>query len=121
MELMDAQDMALQLMLKHELINRGWTFGYMKNLTNGHMRTAGYCDHQWQAVKLAPQLVRRASDAKIKDTILHEIAHALVECDGHEETEHHGQAWMAQCRKLGCKPHRNGLNDWPRQMQRGTS
>lgn len=38
----------------------------------------------------------------IKDTVLHEIAHAIT--GGHHH--HHNRVWIACCNKIGCEPSR---------------
>ena len=39
------------------------------------------------------------NEEDIKDTVLHEIAHAIVGCN-----HHHDYVWRACCNKIGCKP-----------------
>ena len=60
-------------------------------------RRAGLCDYRNKTISLSRHYVRYADEAHIKDTLLHEIAHALV-------GPHHGHdaVWRQQARKMGC-------------------
>ena len=56
----------------------------------------------------------RMSDDDIRDTILHEIAHAL---DYKQRGKSgHDEAWKAICRKIGAKPSRSSENGFPRDL-----
>lgn len=60
-------------------------------------RRAGQCDYQKKTISLSRHYVRYAEEAHIRDTILHEIAHALV-------GPHHGHdaVWRQKAREIGC-------------------
>ena len=60
-------------------------------------RRAGQCDYSNKTISLSRHYVRYAEQAHIKDTILHEIAHALV-------GPHHGHdaVWRQKAREIGC-------------------
>lgn len=50
-------------------------------------------------------LFRDGSHAAIKDTLLHEIAHAIHSQSPTRESEkNHGKEWRAICQELGCRP-----------------
>ncbi len=83
---------ARQLMNQHGLGH--WTFEYDRA-----KRRAGCCKHRRQTITLSYHFVCRNSDDEIKDTILHEIAHALA-----GPKVGHGPAWKAICRRIGAKP-----------------
>ena len=85
-----ALDTAATLMREHGL--HGWTV----RLDNARRR-AGQCDYRRREISLSRHYVRHAEDDHIRDTILHEIAHALV-------GPHHGHdaVWRRKAREIGC-------------------
>lgn len=60
---------------------------------------AGACKHRRQTITLSQYYVFCNTDEDIKDTILHEIAHALAG-PGHGHDNH----WKAICIRIGAKP-----------------
>lgn len=52
-------------------------------------------------ITLSVDLVMRATESKVHDTILHEIAHALA---GHQAG--HGERWKQVARSIGCTAER---------------
>ena len=85
-----ALDLGAALFQEHGL--KGW------RLTLDHARRrAGQCDYRTKTISLSRHYVRYAEKAHIKDTILHEIAHALV-------GPHHGHdaIWRQKAREIGC-------------------
>lgn len=60
-------------------------------------RRAGQCDYQNKTISLSRHYVRYAERDHIEDTLLHEIAHALV-------GPHHGHdiIWRQKAREIGC-------------------
>lgn len=85
-----ALDTAATLMRQHGL--DGWTV----RLDHARRR-AGQCDYTRRVISLSRHYVRHAEPAHIHDTILHEIAHALV-------GPHHGHdaVWRRKAREIGC-------------------
>lgn len=95
MTLQETKSLALELMREHGLTYDGWTFRF----TNARNQ-AGVC--RWSRTKgnsigLSKYLIPHMNEDKIKDTILHEIAHALV---GHKHG--HNIVWQRQARAIGC-------------------
>lgn len=88
-----AKTLALELMRKHGLA--GWRFRY--DLAR---RRFGCCIPSEKIIALSRPLVLLNSVEQVRDTILHEIAHALTPGD------HHGAKWKAMCRRIGAKPER---------------
>ena len=94
MDAQDARNMALELLDVHHLSNQGWTFGW-----NSSHRKFGWCGFTKKQILLSHPLVLVNSPERVKDTVLHEIAHALVG-PGH----HHGRVWKDKAREIGGTP-----------------
>ena len=97
----EAKRLALELLAKHGL--HDWGFGF-----NRRKRGMGLCRFDDRFIELSIYFVDRNSREEIVDTILHEIAHALVGV-GHG----HDAVWKAKCVEVGAKPERCGEADMP--------
>jgi predicted SprT family Zn-dependent metalloprotease len=93
MNLYLAQYLARQLMDEHGL--REWTFAF-----DHARRRFGRCAFTSRRITLSRPLTLLNEEPQVRDTILHEIAHALVPRDGH------GRHWKAKCREIGAVPKR---------------
>jgi hypothetical protein len=93
-----AKQLALDLMGQHGLITHGWNFVWFEN----DAKTLGVCswDRTDRQIRLNLDYVDGNSDEHVKDTILHEIAHALTP----EELSHHGPVWRKKCKEIGAIP-----------------
>lgn len=91
--LTEAQKLAIALMGQHQLT--GWSFKF-----DHARRRFGACREKQKLITLSRPLTLLNSESQVRDTILHEIAHALVPRDGH------GEKWKAMCRQIGAKPER---------------
>lgn len=96
MELQQAKTMALELMEQHGLIADGWTFEW-----DFKVKRWGICRHSNKTIGLTIEPVLANDESSARDTILHEIAHALV---GHGAG--HGKLWKDKCREIGARPER---------------
>ena len=94
MNLAAARHLALSLLAEHGL--RDWTFAF-----NRRKRAFGLCDCSRRTIYLSSILTELNGEAEVKDTLLHEVAHALA---GPEAG--HGPAWQEVARSLGAKPKR---------------
>lgn len=92
MELNKAQELAKILMSKHDLTSKGWRFEF-----DTAKRRFGCCNHRYKKITLSRALVQVNSEARVKNTILHEIAHALVG-GGHG----HDAVWRRKALEIGC-------------------
>jgi len=97
----EVRNLALELMARHGL--EGWTFAF-----NRRKRALGLCRFATRAIELSSYLVDGNSKEEVRDTILHEIAHALVG-PGHG----HDVVWKAKCVEVGAQPVRCGDADMP--------
>jgi predicted SprT family Zn-dependent metalloprotease len=61
----------------------------------------GLCRYGPRTIELSRYFVERNPDEVVRDTVLHEIAHALVG-PGHG----HDAAWKAMCLRVGARPER---------------
>ena len=108
MDLHDAEKLARSLMDRHGLFDSGWRFrwGSAKRQI-GSVRIRQQTSRQTarrvttKTLTLSRPLVRSNSEAEVRDTILHEIAHALA---GPENG--HNAVWKRVCRRIGAKPQR---------------
>ena len=71
---------------------RGWVFGF--DLANSR---AGVCRYTEQRVDLSVSYCLAATRAEIEDTVLHEIAHAIV-----GPRHNHDAVWKAKALEIGC-------------------
>jgi predicted SprT family Zn-dependent metalloprotease len=93
MNLYEAAHLAKDLMKQHGLIQWSFYFDHAR-------RRFGKCDYTHRKITLSRPLTLLNSIDEVRDTILHEIAHALCPKDGH------GPRWRAICRKIGARPTR---------------
>jgi predicted SprT family Zn-dependent metalloprotease len=73
---------------------RDWSFGF-----NRRRRSLGLCIYHRQTIELSVHFIERNGPDAILDTLLHEIAHALVG-PGHG----HDAAWKEMCLRVGARP-----------------
>lgn len=81
--------LALQTMCNHGL--KTWHFKFDRST-----RRAGCCDYDNKLISISFDLVRSAAEEDIRDTILHEIAHALV-----GKQHNHDAVWKAKAIEIG--------------------
>lgn len=96
MNLDDALVFATEHMEKHNLHQDGWAFSIM---SRSGLHTYGVCDHRNKLVMVSRLALKHLPDAEIKDTILHEIAHALAGL-----RHRHDTVWRRMCIKVGAIP-----------------
>ena len=91
-----AKQLAINLMTKHGLIEKGWSLRFDKA-----KRRYGCCMHSRRIISLSSPLTQIRQDDNVKNTILHEIAHALVG-GGHG----HDDVWRTKALEIGCNGQR---------------
>ena len=92
MNLQEAKQMAIELINQHGLIDKGWYFEF-----DSAVRRAGCCHYGEKKITLSTTLTEIRDEANVRNTILHEIAHALV---GHGNG--HNRKWKAKAVEIGC-------------------
>jgi predicted SprT family Zn-dependent metalloprotease len=95
MNLYETAHLAKQLMREHGLTAAGWSFGF-----DHAKRRFGRCNYTRKLITLSRPLVLLNAFDEVRDTILHEIAHALVPGTGH------GPKWRLTCVRIGARPRR---------------
>lgn len=86
-----ARDLAIALMKEHGLV--GWSFAF-----DHAKRRFGSCRPAQRRITLSKTLTFLNPEHQVRETILHEIAHALTPGDGH------GKKWRQACVTIGAKP-----------------
>lgn len=94
MELHAAQELIYQAMEQHNLHAKGWSFHW----DSAKLRF-GLCMFGRKVIKMSRALVLANDEKEVRDTILHEIAHALVG-PGHG----HGRVWKLMAQAIGARP-----------------
>jgi len=73
---------------------QGWRFSF-----NNSGRHLGLCKYFNKMIQLSKKWVINLKEDEIKDTILHEIAHAIV-----GPFKGHGKEWKQVCVQIGARP-----------------
>ncbi len=97
----EALRLALELLATHGL--HGWSFAFNRSKLN-----MGLCRYGPRVIELSTHFVERNPAGAVRDTLLHEIAHALVG-PGHG----HDAVWKAKAVEVGARPERCGRADMP--------
>ncbi len=97
-------DEALSLLKKklteHGLAQKGW-----EGSLDSAVRRFGICRPSTKEISISRTLCAHNSEEEVLDTILHEIAHALVTIETGEDCGH-DERWKAVCRRIGARPER---------------
>jgi predicted SprT family Zn-dependent metalloprotease len=94
MNLQTAENLCNELMKLHGITEKGYYFKWLNS-----KKMAGQCHYTYRQIGLSKHLTILADEADVKDTILHEIAHALCPNHGHD------RVWSRVARSIGA----NGL------------
>jgi predicted SprT family Zn-dependent metalloprotease len=91
MDLVRARWIAYTLLAQHGLGDWKFEFDHAR-------RRFGCCHISRKKITLSRPLTLLNEEPEVRDTILHEIAHAMEPTDGH------GPRWRAACVRVGAKP-----------------
>lgn len=94
MDLKHASTLASSLLKNHGLFELGWRVRF-----DNSTRRFGQCRYRDKMISLSMALVQLNDREQVQETILHEIAHALV-----GPGIGHGPEWQEMCLVVGCKP-----------------
>lgn len=101
MELLNAERLAREMMAKYRLDEQGWAFKFDRSGAR-----AGYCNYLTKTIQLSKPYVSASTAEEARQTMLHEIAHALVgqyvvSRLGRREFSGHGRAWRERAASIG--------------------
>lgn len=101
MEIQKAKKIAKELIELHKLNDTGWIFklDYAK-------KRFGQCSFKNKTISLSTILTKLNSEEIVSETILHEIAHALVGAN-----KGHGREWIAKAIEIGSNGKRTYGNE----------
>jgi predicted SprT family Zn-dependent metalloprotease len=88
----DAERLAVRLMAHHGLLALGWRFEFDRA-----SRRFGYCNYKRKVISLSRPLTLLNDVGEVRNTILHEIAHALL-----PPKTGHSAAWRELAISIGC-------------------
>jgi predicted SprT family Zn-dependent metalloprotease len=88
----EAKNLAITLMAKHGVYAMGYSFAF-----NNRKRSAGICSYRRKTIELSKPITQHSEVKDVIDTILHEIAHALVG-SGHG----HDSVWQRKAIEIGA-------------------
>ena len=94
LRVLEVRRLAAELFARHGLGD--WSFSFNRSKTQ-----LGLCLFGRKVIQLSVHFIARNGDELIRDTLLHEIAHALVG-PGHG----HDTVWKAKCAEVGARPER---------------
>jgi predicted SprT family Zn-dependent metalloprotease len=98
MKLEDAENLALTLMEDNGVGT--WSFKF-----DNAKRRCGMCSFRTRTISLSRHFVAMNDEAEVRDTILHEIAHAYAGA-----AAGHGVHWQRAAMQLGARPERCAAN-----------
>lgn len=95
MDLHSAEALAVDLLMHHGLEERGWTFRF-----DNAPRRFGFCNWRLKVISLSRKLTKLNGWDEVRETLLHEVAHALdAENRGRSD---HSREWVKIAQSIGC-------------------
>lgn len=86
------RSLAVALMAEHGLVAQGWRFAF-----DNPKRRIGQCRYSTRTITVSRYWAVRLPENRIRNTILHEIAHALV-----GPRHGHDRIWQLKALAIGC-------------------
>lgn len=114
-----AREFAMDQMGEHGLLKDGWRFEF-----NNEKSRIGWCMKSTKTISVSSHYTRFASEDEFRNTVLHEIAHAItpttftVGPSGRRRRVIHGPEWKANARRIGCTGDRCGVNPYAEDQER---
>lgn len=102
-QLANLQFLANDLMTYHGLTQQGWKFKWSNS-----KRVAGLCTYTTRTLEFSHIISISGTEEEFRDTVLHEIAHALV-----GPNHGHGSVWKSKAISIGCSGKRTSNIDLP--------
>lgn len=96
--------MAYELMHQYNLLETGWQFYF-----NDNRSRLGVCKEYNKSIELSIWHVNNSPFESVKNTLLHEIAHAIVGC-----RHQHNNVWRSKAIEIGCNGERCGVMNSPK-------
>lgn len=100
----DAQQIAIDQ--TRDLLRRWGVTGWTVTFNRRQTRAMGLANLRAKTIKYSPQLWERATAAQRSQTVIHEVAHAIVREQYGYSVKPHGKEWKAQMRAMGVEPRR---------------
>lgn len=91
MNIQQTYDLVVDTLKQHGLREKGWTFAVSR--AKGIL---GSCVYKTKTIKISKYLIQLGTDEEVRNTVLHEVAHALV-----GGRAGHGHIWRLKCRQIG--------------------
>ena len=88
------KELAKELFSQHGLDKDGWKLDF-----DNAIRRNGCCSYSTKTISLSRHYIKLNTPELVKDTLLHEIAHALTPND-----RGHGRSWKLKCAEIGAMP-----------------
>jgi predicted SprT family Zn-dependent metalloprotease len=98
MNIREAESLVYKYMAKHDLPDE-WLFRWQNK-----KGALGTCSYNNKEIRLSKWYVELNDLISVRDTILHEIAHALSYVYYGSEGIGHGKLWKDICREIGATP-----------------
>lgn len=112
MDLVEAQWLARDMMEEHGLLDVGWGFQFDRAVSR-----LGATHFHKKLITLSKHMVAAADEETVRQTMLHEIAHAKLP----RTVKPHGPEWKALAKSLGYTGKRTAHNPYEHNSKRGNT
>jgi len=99
---------------QYDLREKGWTVTILPSkLRNMKNSTIGHCDYRRKEIVVSLEWLLNNDLEEMKQTVLHEIAHALLMNKPHR---HNSQIFKEKCMEVGLQPHKKVTRPFARRQ-----